>query len=102
MQVIIEDHFLVEVVQGAHGKLPFPSEVAVGFRKRINQIQNAKDTQDLRALKSLHFEKLREKKYEGKYSIRINKSYRIIFRIDKDILRIETVVVEEVTNHYSG
>lgn len=101
MHVKIDDHFLGEVANGTNsGKLPFPSEVAKGFRKRVAQIKNAKDTQDLRNLKSLHFEKLKEKRYEGKYSIKINDAYRIIFRIDKDN-GIEVIGIEEISNHYS-
>jgi proteic killer suppression protein len=100
MQVIIHDHFLGEVANQTNGKLPFPNEVAKGFRMRLSQIRQAQSTQDLRNLKSLHFEKLREKRYKDKYSIRINNSYRIIFHIDITS-GVEIVGIEEVTNHYS-
>jgi proteic killer suppression protein len=100
MQVKIYDDFLVEVATGTHGKLPFPSEVAIGFRKRLVQINQAESTQDLRNLKSLHFEKLKGKRYEDKYSIRINQSYRIIFHIDKHN-GVEIIGIEEISNHYS-
>ena len=100
MQVKLHDHFLGEVASGTHGKLPFPLEVAIGFRKRLVQINQAESTQDLRNLKSLHFEKLKGKRYEGKYSIRINQSYRMIFRIDKQA-GIEIIGIEEISNHYS-
>ncbi|WP_419788780.1 hypothetical protein HDF24_25970 [Mucilaginibacter sp. X4EP1] len=50
----------------------------------------------------MHFEKLKEKKYEGKYSIRLNKAYRLIFRIENETgSRIEIVCIEEISNHYS-
>jgi proteic killer suppression protein len=100
MQVIIHDRFLGEVANQTHGKLPFPSEVATVFRMRLNQIMQAQSTQDLRNLKSLHFEKLKEKRYKDKYSIRINKSYRIIFRIDINN-GVEIIGIEEISNHYS-
>ena len=100
MQVIIHDRFLGEVANQTHGKLPFPSEVATVFRMRLNQIMQAQSTQDLHNLKSLHFEKLKEKRYKDKYSIRINKSYRIIFRIDINN-GVEIIGIEEISNHYS-
>lgn len=86
--------------QKQHGKTKFPAEVVKSYKRRLAQISAAKDTQDLRAIGSLHFEKLSEKKYEGKYSIRINKAYRLIFQILKDNL-VEIILVEEITNHYS-
>lgn len=99
MLVKVKDAFLGEVLNGTSGKLPFPIEVAVGFKKRVQQLISAKNTQDLRALKSLHFEKLKEKRYDGKYSIRINKAYRLIFTID-DNGGVEIIIIEEISNHY--
>lgn len=104
MQVIIEDHFLGEVANQikVYGKSPYPDEVLKAFRKRLSQIKAARNTADLRAIKSLHFEKLKEKKYEGKYSIRLNIAYRMIFRIDNSTgSRIEIIFIEEINNHYS-
>ena len=59
-----------------------------------------KDTKNLKEIKNLHFKKLKEKRYGGKYSVRTDKSYQIIFSIDKDFLA-EMPVIEEITNHYS-
>lgn len=102
MQIRFNDHFLGEVSGKDYtGKLPFPVEVATKFRQRVVQIKNALNTQDLRNIKSLHFEKLREKKYEGKYSIRINQAYRIIFSINIENGNIEIICIEEISNHYS-
>lgn len=102
MQVQFDDHFLGEVAskKGYKGKLPFPSEVAIKFKQRIFQISKAVNMQELRNIKSFHFEKLKEKKYEGRYSIRINQAYRIIFRIVEDG-KVEIICIEEISNHYS-
>lgn len=101
MQVKINDHFLGEVAKGTnHGKLPFPNEVLTGFKRRLAQLREMQGTQDLRDLKSLHFEKLKEKRYEGKYSIRTNKAYCIIFGIDRDG-GLEIIEIDEINNHYS-
>jgi len=104
MQVKIEDRFLGEVANSnkVPGKSPFPDEVIKAFKKRLFQIKAANNTADLRMIGSLHFEKLREKKYEGKYSIRLNKAYRMIFRIENEQgNRIEIICIEEINNHYS-
>src|ERR1700744_2908522 len=105
MQLKIEDYFLGEVADSSkvYGKSPYPDEVLKTFKKRVFQIKQAKSTADLRNIKSLHFEKLKEKRYEGKYSIRLNQAYRIIFRIENSEgnNRIEMICIEEITNHYS-
>jgi len=106
MQLNIEDHFLGEVagkkLEELKGKLPYPFEVLKAYKKRIYQISQAKNTADLRQIGSLHSEKLKEARYEGKYSIRLNKAYRMIFRIENnDITRLEIICIEEINNHYS-
>lgn len=101
MNVKINDHFLGEVAKGTNqGKLPFPIEVLTGFKRRLAQLKDMQSSKDLRNLKSLHFEKLKEKRYQGKYSIRINKAYRIIFSIDIDG-GLEIIEIDEINNHYS-
>jgi proteic killer suppression protein len=82
------------------GKQQFPAEVIKAFKKRIFQIKNAKNSFELRNIKSLHFEKLKEKRYEDKYSIRLNDTYRIIFGIDKQG-NVEIILIEEISKHYS-
>lgn len=105
MMLKIEDPFLGNVVSigKVYGKSPYPVEVLETFKRKVFQIKSAKNTADLRNIKSLHFEKLKEKKYEGKYSIRLNKAYRIIFRIENSEgnNRIEIICIEEISNHYS-
>lgn len=104
MQVIIEDRSLGEMASyNWSGKASYPTEVIKAFRKCLSKIKSAKNTIDLRAIKSLHFEKLKGKKYEGKYSIRLNISYRLIFRIEnlESSGKIEIICIEEISNHYA-
>jgi len=104
MRVKIEDHFLGEVANynRMSGKSRFPDEVIKAFKKRLFQIRQAENTADLRKIGSLHFEKLKGKEYEGKYSIRLNISYRLIFRIENEKgSRIEIICIEEISNYYS-
>jgi proteic killer suppression protein len=105
MQVTIEDHFLGEVAtydSAYEGRSQYPIEVLKAFKKRLFQIREAKNSSDLRSIKSLHFEKLKEPKYKGKYSIRLNKAYRMIFRIENvKGEKVEIICIEEINNHYS-
>ncbi len=104
MRVIIEDEYLSSLYTNGTSinKPKFNIEIERGFIKRVIQIEQAQNTNNLRALKSLHFEKL-SGNLNGKYSIRINLAFRIVFRIEKDgnDKRIEVVCIEELNNHYS-
>lgn len=105
MQLKIEDRFLDEVaekeLQEIKGKLPYSYEVLLAFKERIAYIKAAKDTMQLRKFKSWHFEKLKEPKYLGKYSMRLNRAYRIIFRIEHNEVKLEVICIEEINNHYA-
>ena len=102
MKIIIQDEYLgVLADQSAlTGKQKYPAEVITKYKMRISQISNVANTQELRAIKSLHFEKLKEARYKDKYSIRLNKAYRLIFAIGKDEQTLEVVIIEEINNHY--
>ncbi|RZJ48588.1 MAG: hypothetical protein EOO44_20770 [Flavobacterium sp.] len=101
MKIKFVDEYLGILAESkSTGKRKYPEEVEQAFKKRIFQIKQANGTQDLREIKSLHFEKLKEKRYLGKYSIRINKAYRLIFIITKEE-RLEVMEIEEINNHYS-
>ncbi|MBE5318156.1 type II toxin-antitoxin system RelE/ParE family toxin [Pedobacter sp. MR2016-19] len=102
MEIHFRDEYLEELAENKKftGKPKFPEEVVIAYKKRIFQVKGAKGTQDLRQIKSLHFEKLKEKKFKDKYSIRLNKAYRLIFEIGKDD-RLEIMIIEEINNHYA-
>ena len=75
------------------------ANVLRGFQKKVNFIKNAKDLQDIRNWKSLHFEKLTGDR-QGQYSIAIDDSWRIILRIEKDE-NGNLIFILELTNHYT-
>jgi len=85
MNVIIENDYLAALYVGSDvkGKPKYSEEIIRGFRKRVTQMKNAKDSNDLRKLKSLHFEKL-SGDLKGKYSVKVNDAFRIIFRLEAD------------------
>jgi toxin HigB-1 len=51
------------------------------FRMRMQQIRAAPNENDLRALKSLHFEKLKGAR-KHQYSIRLNQQFRLILQFE--------------------
>ena len=104
MKIIIEDEYLATLYKNGKtsGKPKFNREIELGFIKRVIQMEQAENTNTLRSLKSLHFEKL-SGDLDGKYSIRVNMAFRIVFRIEKDCnnIRLEVICIEELNKHYS-
>lgn len=103
MIVMIEDDYLRDLFVGKpKGKPRFSPEVIRGFQKCIVKMKHAQHSNDLRSIKSLHFEKL-SGDLKGKYSVRVNNAYRIVFRLETEgnRERVEIIFVEELNNHYS-
>lgn len=68
------------------------------YRRKVGLVADAPDERDLRAMRSLHFEKLTGKR-EGQHSIRLNDQYRLILRLRTDGGSRVAVVVEVVDYH---
>lgn len=102
MNIKIEDPYLAHIAKDEPltGKQKFSEEVTLIFKRRLFQIRAAGNTLEIRENKSFHFEKLKEKRYKDKYSIRLNRAYRLIFSIDKQD-NLEIIYIEEISNHYS-
>ncbi len=79
------------------GSEKYPQGIVDAFMKRVRTIESALDERDLRALKSLHFEKLKAER--NKYSVRLNKEWRLILTIEKD-KDGKIIVLLEINNHY--
>jgi len=58
-----------------------PPDLAGRLFRKLQMIDDAGTDQDLRAPPSNHFEKLRGN-LTGRYSIRVNKQWRLVFRWD--------------------
>ena len=80
---------------GAH---KYPEGLVDAFLRRVRTIERAKDERDLRALKSLHFEKLKSDR-AGSYSMRLKGRWRLILRIVAEEDR-KTPVIDEIIQHY--
>ncbi len=76
----------------------FGRDVVRAFRKVMQAIANAADERDLRALRSLHFEKLRGDR-KGQRSLRLNDQWRLIVGIREDAEGRTIVVIEIVDYH---
>ncbi|HYG37596.1 MAG TPA: type II toxin-antitoxin system RelE/ParE family toxin [Cytophagales bacterium] len=86
--------------QSLKGKPKFDKHIVLKFKKTLKILQRMPDTLSLRKLNSLNFEALKGK-LKGLYSVRIDYNYRLIFSIEKDVIRVsEVIVIEDLSNHY--
>ena len=73
------DKNLWRVWNDAASSLGHGVEVDNKFRDRVRFIRNAKDERDLRAMKSLHFERLKGAR-KHQWSIRVNSQWRLMLQ----------------------
>jgi toxin HigB-1 len=96
MLVDFNDDELRRLYEDPNFVLPrLASDITKAYRKKMGLLVAATSELDLRAFTSLHFEKLTGDR-SGQHSIRLNKQWRLIFRIerhsgDKLLLIIEIV-----------
>jgi len=82
------------------GAQRYPPEVVEAFVDVIATIDSAVDERDLRALKHLHFEKLKGKRRHQR-SLRLHGGFRLVVQLvkeDEDVL----VLVEEIEDYHCG
>lgn len=73
-------------------------EITRAFRKKVAYLEEAESETDLRNYKALRLEKLRGGR-AGQHSIRLNRQWRLILRIESDA-EGRLLIVVEVANHY--
>ena len=88
---------LIETEKAVQTKLPI--SVINSARKKLSFIRDAPDEATIRKWKSLHYEKL-EGDRKGKYSIKINDQYRIVFKVDNTCSPPKMTVFEITDYHY--
>ena len=76
----------------------YPPGVVDSFFEVMAIIASAANENDIRAMKSLHFEKLSGAR-RGQYSLRLNKQYRLIIQIEKDEFGKLVWIIEIVDYH---
>ena len=76
----------------------FEAGIVSVYRRRIQLIRSAIDERDFRALKSLHFEKLKGNR-AGQYSMRLNDQWRLIVEFEGEAAK-KTVVVIGIEDYH--
>ncbi len=89
---------LEDLYESEKGAERYPPEVVDAFFVKMAVISSAKDERDLRALRSLHFEKMRG--HADRYSMRLNQQWRLILRFEPPRGSDKVVVVVEISKHY--
>jgi len=86
--------------KGRSKKYKLPVGVPKKYVERIGRIESSVTINDLREPPSMEFEKLEG--YEKRFSIRLNKQYRLEFEIDfeDEEKTFGSVLIIDVSNHY--
>ena len=98
MEVDFEDESLRQLEQDPTFDGGLAHEIVRAFRKKLQVIRAAHDERDFRAMKSLHFEKLKGDR-EGQHSMRLNSQWRLILRLEKRDSGKLVVVISVVDYH---
>ena len=99
MRIRFEDDDLRRLYEERDFVLPrLGPEIARAFRKKTAYLEAAESETDLRNYKALHYEKLRGGR-AGQHSIRLNRQWRLILRLETDA-EGRLLIIVEVVNHY--
>jgi proteic killer suppression protein len=98
MDVSFEDDGLRRLEHDASYDAGFAPAVVRAFRRRMQQIRAAADERDFYALRSLNFEKLKGER-AGQYSMRLNKQWRLVLKLEGKSADKKAVLVEIVDYH---
>ena len=93
MRIDFSDKKLQALYTHEKGARRLDPEVHEAFIEVVAAVQAAKNPQDLRALKSLHYEKLKGDR-QGDRSLRLHKGYRLIVREQRDAEGICIEIIE--------
>jgi proteic killer suppression protein len=83
------------------GKPKYNAEIILKFKKTVLRLQSASSIREIRSFKGLNFEVLKGN-LKGYYSVRVDRSYRLILTVDEEIGVIikEVLTVHDLNNHY--
>lgn len=99
MLVEFEDDDLRQLYEDSEFNLSdFGPNLVRAFRKVLGLVQSARDERDLRAMRSLHFEKLQGKRAD-QYSMRLYRGWRLVFRLESKQEGKSVIVVGVVDYH---
>lgn len=99
MRVEFEDDDLRRLYEEPDFRLSrFGGNVTRAYRKVVGIVSAASDERDLYAMRSLHFEKLEGDRL-GQHSLRLNKQWRLIVKLETRQEDTQVVVIEVVDYH---
>ena len=99
MRIDFEDDELRRLYEERDCHAPrYGTDLVKAIRKKIGIIVAAATEQDLRSMKSLHFEKLVADR-AGQHSIRLNDQWRLVFRLETGDDGRVVVILEVVDYH---
>jgi proteic killer suppression protein len=90
MRIEFADDHLARICTAEAHRLGLPIAIIKAARRRLIQLEAARDERDLRELKSLNYKK-RKGDPDGRRSIRINDQYRIFFTLSDDYPPVVTI-----------
>lgn len=88
----------LETLESKPSESGYPADAVRSFRKRLQFIRAASDERDLRAMRSMRFEKLQGAR-SHQYSLRLNDQWRLIFEFE-DEEGVRTVVVVDIEDYH--
>lgn len=80
MKLEFADDGLARICTDEAHRMGLPIAVIKAARRKLIQLEAARDERDIRNLKGLHYKKLQGDR-EGQRSVRINDQYRIVFTL---------------------
>lgn len=98
MEVEFEDSSLLKLESDPTYDAGYDRAVVKAFRMRMQMIRAADDERAFRALKSLHFEKLKGDR-SGQHSMRLNDQWRLILKF-KRLDDSKVVVIISITDYH--
>ncbi len=84
------------------GKSKFSKDIIKQYKKKVIILLTIKGVIELKQHKGLNFERLKGS-LKDYYSIRLNKQYRLLFKIKEGIeeeIIIEKILITEISKHY--
>jgi len=83
------------------GKPRYSADLILKFKKTVLKLQYAENVRELRKFKGLNFEALKGD-LKGHYSVRVDIKYRLIIRVEEEIIITITdvIIIEDLLKHY--
>lgn len=84
------------------GKQKYSHEIIAQFKKKVIILLTIKGVSELKEHKGLNFERLKGSLSDF-FSIRLNKQYRLLFRVieeSEEEVIVEEIIITEISKHY--